>query len=163
MLARMSLTPSVMTVRRGIGAGGWLLMLLSLIRLTLSSVIARSASDEAIHSFFPRRDGLLRFARNDGGDNSVVLEQTQLLSALFRSCKMVGRQLRAPLVETELFAGDFEPAADHPGHRAGALHPRTPLRVVVAPAAHIADQGEDVAIAVGIIGHQPFAEEVAHF
>jgi hypothetical protein len=29
-------------------------------------VFARSASDEAIHSFFLLRDGLLRFARNDG-------------------------------------------------------------------------------------------------
>src|ERR1700728_2093761 len=29
-------------------------------------VIARSESDEAIHSFFARRDGLLHFARNDG-------------------------------------------------------------------------------------------------
>jgi hypothetical protein len=30
------------------------------------SVIARSDSDEAIHAFFQLRDGLLRFARNDG-------------------------------------------------------------------------------------------------
>src|SRR3977135_1839980 len=28
-------------------------------------------SDEAIHSFFPRRDGLLRFARNDGWGNEL--------------------------------------------------------------------------------------------
>ncbi len=33
----------------------------------LTPVIARSPCDEAIHSFFARRDGLLRFARNDGG------------------------------------------------------------------------------------------------
>jgi len=31
----------------------------------MCSVIARSTCDEAIHSFFLRRDGLLRFARND--------------------------------------------------------------------------------------------------
>ena len=30
------------------------------------NVIARSSCDEAIHSFFTRSDGLLRFARNDG-------------------------------------------------------------------------------------------------
>jgi hypothetical protein len=30
------------------------------------AVIARSTCDEAIHSSFVRRDGLLRFARNDG-------------------------------------------------------------------------------------------------
>src|SRR5258708_6309945 len=29
-------------------------------------VIARSPCDEAIHTFFTLRDGLLRFARNDG-------------------------------------------------------------------------------------------------
>jgi hypothetical protein len=32
----------------------------------LTAVIARSASDEAIHPFFVRQDGLLRYARNDG-------------------------------------------------------------------------------------------------
>src|SRR4051794_8287437 len=32
---------------------------------TACSVIARSACDEAIHSFFVWRDGLLRYARND--------------------------------------------------------------------------------------------------
>jgi hypothetical protein len=30
-----------------------------------------SESDEAIHSFFARYDGLLRFARNDGWDLAV--------------------------------------------------------------------------------------------
>src|SRR5256885_16705737 len=33
---------------------------------SVSTVIARSACDEAIHSFFVQRDGLLRYARNDG-------------------------------------------------------------------------------------------------
>jgi hypothetical protein len=31
----------------------------------VSDVIARSEATEAIHSFFARRNGLLRFARND--------------------------------------------------------------------------------------------------
>jgi hypothetical protein len=35
------------------------------------NVIARSVSDEAIHSFFARHYGLLRFARNDGVENFV--------------------------------------------------------------------------------------------
>src|SRR5512138_3096538 len=117
MLARMSLTPRVMTVKRGVGLP--ILMLLS-------------TSD------------------ND-------LKQTQLLSAALRLDEMIGRQFRAALVEAELFAGDLEAAADHPGHRAGALHPRSPLRVVVAAAAHVADQREDVAVAVGIVRHQPLA------
>jgi hypothetical protein len=34
--------------------------------LVSGPVIARSVSDEAIQPFFVRRDGLLRFARNDG-------------------------------------------------------------------------------------------------
>src|SRR5882724_3234670 len=107
MLARMSVTPSVMTVRRGVGVCNFVLMLLS-----------------------------------------CSLEQTQLLSVWLRPGKMVGRQFQATLVEAELFAGDFEAASDHPGHRPGALHPRSPLRVVVAAAAHVADQGEDVAVTV---------------
>src|SRR5436309_12655052 len=36
------------------------------------SVCARERSDEAIHSFFMRRDGLLRFARNDGVTNGEL-------------------------------------------------------------------------------------------
>src|SRR6266478_4772834 len=70
MLARISLTPSVMTVRRGIGAGSFLLMLLPhpSLRANGSRECAPDdrLRDEAIHSFFARRDGLLRFARNDG-------------------------------------------------------------------------------------------------
>jgi hypothetical protein len=91
------------------------------------------------------------------------VEQTQLLPTAFGSGEMIGGQFRSPLVEPEFLAGDLEPASDHPGHRAGALHPRSPLRIVVAPAAHVADQGKDMAIAVGIIRHQPFAKEIAHF
>src|SRR5712692_914506 len=69
-----------------------------------------------------------------------ALEQAQLLPAAFRPREMIGGQLRTPLVEPELFAGDLEAAPDHPGHRSGAFHPRSPLRIVVAAAAHIADQ-----------------------
>src|ERR1700736_5727070 len=93
---------------------------------------------------------------------SAELEQTQLLPAALRPREMIGGQFRTPLVEPELFAGDLEPASDHPGHRPGALHPRAPLRIVVAAAAHVADQRKDVPVAVGIVGHQPFAEKVAH-
>src|SRR5216683_549119 len=125
MLARILLTPSVMTVSRGTGAGS-------------SSLMSRS----------PR---------------TQRLEQTQLLPAALRFCKMIGGQFRAPLVEAKLLAGDFEAASDHPGHGTGAFHPRAPLRVVIAAAAHIADQGEDVAIAIRVIRHQPFAKEIAHF
>src|SRR5437868_12711901 len=93
---------------------------------------------------------------------SLPLEQAKLFPAALRLGKMVRGQFRTPLVEPEFLAGDLEAPADHPGHRTRALHPRSPLRVVIAPAAHIADQGEDVAIAVGVIRHQPFAEEIAY-
>ena len=42
------------------------------------SVCARERSDEAIHSFFARRDGLLRFARNDGVRTSAPHSQPSL-------------------------------------------------------------------------------------
>src|SRR5438477_4238230 len=129
MLTAMLLTPSVMTVNRGTGAGVFALMLLSPFTLSPSS---------------------------------ASLEQAKLFSAALRPGKMIRGQFRTPLVEPELLAGDLESAADHPGHWTRALHPRPPLRVVIAPAAHIADQGEDVAIAVGVIRHQPFAKEIAY-
>src|SRR6188472_1971272 len=122
----MSETPSVMTVKRGTGAGCLLLMTLPSPRLT-------------------------------------ELEQTQLLSVSFRLVKMVRRQFGAPLVQSKFLTGDLEAASDHPGHRASPLHPRSPLRVVIAAAAHVADQREDMAIAVGIVCHQPFTEQVTHF
>src|SRR3954452_18138818 len=114
MLARMSLTPSVMTVRRGTG----------------SAVLIRSPAIR------------------------TSLEQAELLPAALRPREMIGGQFRTALVEPQLFAGDLEATTDHPGHRACPLHPRAPLRVVVAPVPHVTDQGEDVTIAVGIICHQ---------
>src|SRR5467141_5086138 len=42
------------------------------------SVCARERSDEAIHSFFARRDGLLRFARNDGLKTNAPHSQPSL-------------------------------------------------------------------------------------
>src|SRR6185312_685530 len=74
------------------------------------------------------------------------LEQAELFPAALRPDEVIGRQFRAPLVESQFLASDFEPTANHPGHRAGALHPRSPLRIVDAPPTHVADQREDVAI-----------------
>src|ERR1700733_7608190 len=93
----------------------------------------------------------------------ILLEQAELFSATLGPCEMIRGQFGPALVEPKLFAGDLEPAPDHPGHRACALHPRPPLRVVVATVSHVADQSEDVAIAIRIIRHQPLAKEIAHF
>src|SRR5215831_3324138 len=93
----------------------------------------------------------------------LKLEQAQLLGAAPGRTEMVGRQPRSRLIEAALLAGEFETAADHPGHRPAAGHALAPARIVVLAAAGLADKFEDVAVAVGKIGHQPFAEEVAHF
>src|SRR3569623_402125 len=103
MLARMSITPSVMTVSRGTGTES-------------SSLIYTSSTSRS--------------------------EQAELIAVPLRPGKVIRGQLRAPLVQPEPVAGDLEAAADGPCHRSGALHPLAPFRVVVAPAAHVADQGE---------------------
>ena len=71
---------------------------------------------------------------------------------------MLGGDLVLGRVEAELFAGDFEAAADHPGDRAGSGLPLAKGRIVILAAAHVADELEDVAVTVGEIRHQPFAE-----
>src|SRR6266699_3483444 len=63
---------------------------------------------------------------------------------------MFGRKLGLALVQPELLASDLEPPADHPGIGAGAGLAQAPGRIVVFAAAHLADQLEDVAMAVGI-------------
>src|SRR2546421_9494885 len=91
------------------------------------------------------------------------LEEAKLLGCAPRRREMLGRELGVRLVEVELLACGLEAAADHPGDRAGAGHPHSPLRVVILAAAGLADQLEHVAVAVGKIRQQPFAEEGAHF
>src|SRR3954469_10382786 len=156
MLARMLLTPRVMTVKRGVGD----CVLMPTPSSVNSAVIARSDSDEAIQ-YFAKQESLDCFASL--AMTASPSKQTQLLPVALRLGEMIGGQFGAALVETELLAGDFETASDHPGHRAGAFHPHAPLRVVVAAAAHVADQREDVAITVGIVRHQPFAKQIANF
>jgi hypothetical protein len=51
-----------------------------------SDVIARSACDEAIHSFFVRQNGLLRSARNDGLSWCLKIE-----SDILRTCSPLAR------------------------------------------------------------------------
>src|SRR5215469_10100896 len=99
----------------------------------------------------------------EGRGKTTALEQAQLLGAAPRRTEMVGRQPRSRLVEAALLAGEFEAAADHPGHRPAAGHALAPARIVVLTAAGLAEELEHVAVAVGEIGHQPFAEQVAHF
>ena len=71
--------------------------------------------------------------------------------------------LTAGHIEAEPLAGDLEAAADHPGMGPEPVMRVPKVGVVILAAAHLADELEDVAIAVGKIRHQPFAEQVAHF
>src|ERR1700724_1872695 len=106
----------------------------------MARVRRSSAPHTAIHRWRegPQTPNTARFATGS--------EQTELLPAALRPGEMIGRQFRSTLVQAELFAGDFKSPSDHPGHRPGSLHSRAPLRIVVAAAAHITDQREDVAI-----------------
>src|SRR5262249_62369980 len=96
------------------------------------------------------------------GGERQRLEQAQLLGAAPGRTEMVGRQPRSRLIEAALLAGEFETAADHPGHRPAAGHALAPARIAVLAAAGPAGKVEDVAVAGGEIGHQPFAGEGAH-
>src|SRR5215471_3857142 len=91
---------------------------------------------------------------------ATASKQAQLLRGGLRRLELTRRKLGACLVETELVAGDLEAAADHPGDRPAAGHALAKGRVVVLAAAGLADELEHMAVAVGKIGHQPFAEQV---
>ena len=78
-------------------------------------------------------------------------EQIELLRARPRRAEMLGGDLVLGGVEAEPFAGDFEAAADHPGDRAGSGLPLAERRIVVLAAARVADELEDVVVAVGKI------------
>src|SRR5215212_9167603 len=75
---------------------------------------------------------------------------------------MLVRELGLCLVQTKLLAGGLEPSADHPGDRAGSGHPLGPTGLVILASLYVAYQLEYMAMPVGEVGDQPFAEEVAH-
>src|SRR5262252_1806685 len=116
----------------------------------------RATHGAMVRAAAPKSTGA-RLPAVKGGERQR-LEQAQLLGAAPGRTEMVGRQPRSRLVEAALLAGEFETAADHPGHRPAAGHALAPARVVVLATAGLADELEDVAVAVGKIGHQPFAE-----
>ena len=76
---------------------------------------------------------------------------------------MLGGDLMLCRVEAEPLAGNFKPPADHPGNRSGSGLPFAPCRVVILAAAGVADELEDVVVAVGEILLEPFAEQIADF
>src|SRR5260370_28672641 len=109
-----------------------LLSLLLPFALSVSAVIARSDSDEAIHSFFA--DGLLRFARNDGGASGLlqfimrgIVGVTLLLPAIERRA-VVGCQREAALQALrQIRIGDEDaPERDRVGMASGGRRIRGP-------------------------------------
>ena len=71
---------------------------------------------------------------------------------------MLGGGFHAGQIEAEPLARDLEAPADHPGDRTGPGHALAPARIIILAAAGLADEIEDVAIAIGEILDQPFAE-----
>src|SRR5581483_7127693 len=92
------------------------------------------------------------------GTTPLALKQSELFRRGPRRAKMGRRGLHAGQVEPEPLAGNFEASADHPGDRTRAGHALTPSRIVVLAAAGLANEIDDVAIAIGKILDQPFAE-----
>jgi hypothetical protein len=102
------------------------------------AVIARSPCDEAIHSFFLRRDGLLRCARNDGV--TVVIPRAgggSSMPRLIDSIISVSGILDHPLsraMTAEIFRGAMRPEfcissafekSEGAGKTGCVLHPRS--------------------------------------
>src|SRR6202034_1578525 len=76
-------------------------------------------------------------------------EQTQLLRCRRRRAEVLRGGVDLGRIEAEPLAGDLEAAADHPGDRPLAGHAGAEGRVVILAVAHVPDEPEDVAIAVG--------------
>ena len=75
---------------------------------------------------------------------------------------MLDGQRRLVHIEAETGARGLEALADHPRIRAAPCHALAERRVIVLATASLANQRKDVALAVGEIGLQPLAEQVAH-
>src|SRR6478752_5224789 len=89
-------------------------------------------------------------------------EQAELLARRTRRSEPSRVEFPFLSIKSQLFAGHLKASADHPCVRTRPLHARAPGRVVVLAATHVADQLENVTVAVGVVCNQPFAKQVAH-
>src|SRR5438309_5859936 len=94
-----------------------------------------------------------------------ILEERELPRTRGRRPEAAAVQFAAPpsgavLVQVVLAASDLEALRDQLGEVAGAAHARAEARIVVAPAAHLADDTDDVLGALGIMRGEPFLEEI---
>src|ERR1700730_9320887 len=89
-------------------------------------------------------------------------KQAQLLARRPGRFEMLDGQRRLVRIEAETGARGLEALADHPRVRAAPCHALAVRRIIVLATASLANQRKDVALAVGEIGLQPLAEQVAH-
>src|SRR5213596_584226 len=94
-----------------------------------------------------------------------ILEERELSRIRRGWPEAVAVELAAPaagavLVQVVLAAGDLEALRDQLGEVAGAAHARAEARIVVAPAAHLVNDADDVLGALWIMRREPFLEEV---
>src|SRR5258707_10808596 len=90
-------------------------------------------------------------------------KQAELLGGTMRRREVCGGEAGLGGIEAELLAGGLEPPPDHPGNRSRSDHALAEGRVVVLAAPHVADQLEDMTMAVREVGQQPFLKDIAHF
>src|SRR5205814_9707095 len=94
-----------------------------------------------------------------------ILEERELPGVFGRRLEESAVELGAPaagavLIEPVLAAGDVEALGDQIGEIADAAHARAETRIVVAAAAHLVHDADDVLGALRIVRRQPFLEEV---
>src|ERR1700730_15103481 len=92
-----------------------------------------------------------------------ALEQAELLGGTARRHEVLGGEPGHAGIEPELLASGLEPPPDHPGDRPRSGHALAELRVVILAAAHVADELEDMTMAIREVRQQPFPKDIAHF
>jgi len=116
---------------------------------TCLHVIARSESDEAIHSFLERPDGLLRSARNDGATTGCLKNEPLLrrpcesrdpCAAAYRLrlyCETPSYNYRLPGLWVPAFAGTTKVKGTVAPHQSKQKKPNIPATMNPAPATSI--------------------------
>src|SRR2546430_15120641 len=94
-----------------------------------------------------------------------ILEERELSRIRGGRRESAAVELAAPpagavLVQVVLAAGDLEALRDKLGEVAGAAHARAETGIVVAPAAHLVNDTDDVLCSLRVMRGEPFLEEV---
>src|SRR5262252_9945512 len=89
------------------------------------------------------------------------LEETHLLGPRPAKLRRI-EPVSLLCVQPELAAGELEAVADEPRESALSRHARAKFRIVVAPAAHLADARHDVLRLKRIVPLEPVLEQRLH-